>query len=167
MAILLGVDPGSRFTGYGVLSIASGQPQMVTQGVISLPKTLDFPEKLRTLREELSQQILIHKPTHMVLERIFLGKNADSAFKLGHVRGVCMLIAAENGLGFDEYAARSVKKAVTGNGAATKEHVRLIVSRLLQISEEGLGLDASDALALALCHQLKSRENEQLRERGL
>src|SRR5690606_34206106 len=89
-------------------------------------------------------------PSAVVIERIFLGRNADSAFKLGHARGVCLQAAAAAGVEVFEYAARHVKKAVTGSGAAEKEHVKLIVENLLGIRTEFL--DASDALALAVTH---------------
>lgn len=167
LSIILGIDPGSRFAGYGFVKVDGDQSQIIDQGVIAVPPKLQFSQKLKFLKDKLTEKIEIHQPSVMSIEKIFLGKSADSAFKLGHARGICMMMAAEYDFPVYEYAARSVKKAVTGTGSATKEHVRLVVSRLLGLDENSLSIDASDALSLALCHQLKHREALILKGKGL
>lgn len=152
---ILGVDPGSRVTGYGVVRVENGRLIHVAHGVI-LPEPGDggdmslvhrLAEMGRGLREVLAR----HVPDHVAVEKIFLGKNADSAFKLGHARGVLLYEASLAGSEVMEYATRSVKKGVTGNGGASKEDVQHVLLSLLKLSRIQR-IDASDALALAVHH---------------
>lgn len=152
MDLILGLDPGSRHTGFGVVRVQGDDVSHVDHGVIDLNERLSLPERLRVLQSELQNLYERHKIHTTVVEKIFFGKNADSAFKLGHARGVCLLVAAQNGAGVAEYAARYVKKCVTGSGAASKDHVQMVVFNLLRVRATGVKLDASDALALALTH---------------
>lgn len=154
MSIVMGIDPGSRFTGYGIIAFPQEDPLHVDHGVIVIPERLAFHDKLKLLSYQLSEIYLRYAPSVTVVEKIFLGRNADSAFKLGQVRGVCLLRAAVAENQVFEYATRSVKKSVTGTGAATKEHVRSIVMQLLGLRNE-IPMDATDALAMALCHSRK------------
>lgn len=151
MKVIIGIDPGSRFTGYGVVVVRNDEPHHLDHGVIAIPETLRFADKLKFLNEKLQALFVQFRPTDVVVEKIFLGKNADSAFKLGHVRGVCLQAAAVAGSEIFEYAARSVKKNVTGTGAASKDHVRLVVSQLLGLRLP-VQVDATDALSMAICH---------------
>jgi crossover junction endodeoxyribonuclease RuvC len=151
MAILMGIDPGSQFTGYGVLVFEGHKIQHIAHGVIRIPKTLSFPEKLLQIALDLRQLLKAHQPSAVVVEKIFLGKNVDSAFKLGQVRGVCLLEAAALSMPCVEYATRQVKQCITGSGGADKDQVSWMLRRLLSIEGE-LPHDASDALALAFCH---------------
>jgi len=167
--IILGLDPGSYHTGYAVLEVSPQKILYRTHGVISLAGRLSFAERIHLLSQELDRVFSEHKPNSTVIERIFLGRNVDSAFKLGHVRGVCLLLAAQFRSEIVEYAARSVKKGVTGRGTASKEEVQVVLQRLLgvrfvdqvrmgwvrempRITEGVDSLDASDALALAYHH---------------
>lgn len=151
--LILGVDPGTRRCGFGIVRVTGDRLSHVDHGVIRLRDELPLHERLRILSVELQKlyaQFSIHTT---VVEKVFFGKNADSAFKLGHARGVCLMASAFAGAQLEEYAARYVKKCVTGSGAASKDQVQLIVMATLGLKGVGpLVLDASDALALAVAH---------------
>lgn len=139
-------------TGFGLIQVSrDGSMAHLSHGIIQPPVT-DFYSRLHVLSEEFEALIERFAPDIVVVERVFLGKNADSAFKLGHVRGVAVAAALRAGCEFVEYAAREVKKGVTGNGAATKEQVQVILFAALGLSGRPAKLDASDALALAFYH---------------
>jgi crossover junction endodeoxyribonuclease RuvC len=155
MSIVLGIDPGSQFTGFGAVHV-SGQGahatiELLSCGVIAPPAKLSFNERIGIIADELEILIGEMKPDITVIERVFLGKNADSAFKLGHARGVAVALAISSGSSVVEYAARAVKKGITGNGGATKEQVQLILFAALGLKGQTRA-DASDALALAFYH---------------
>ncbi|MCB0341983.1 MAG: crossover junction endodeoxyribonuclease RuvC [Pseudobdellovibrionaceae bacterium] len=154
MKRILSIDPGTRFTGFAVIDINGDRLVHVMHGEIAISSKLELPQKLLYLSDKLADILAKNTPDEVAVERVFLGKNADSAFKLGHARGVCLQEAARVGAGVFEYTPREVKKAVTGSGAASKEHVRLIALRLLGIASDGR-LDASDALAIGICHARK------------
>ncbi len=148
--IVLGVDPGSHATGYGV--IATGPVvRMVAGGVIRTPRAAPLAERLLAIHRELTAVIAEHGPDAMAVEDLFNAKNPRSSLILGHARGAILLAGAQAGLTVVEYAPRQVKQAVTGNGAAAKEQVRFMVMRLLRLKVEP-PLDQSDALAVALAH---------------
>ncbi len=151
---ILGIDPGSRKTGFAVLEIDGEAMKHLNHGVIQLESEAELGERLRDLSESLSGILAKYKPDHVVIEKIFMGKSADSAFKLGHARGVAMSESAKSGAKIFEYATREVKKAVSGTGAASKEEVQVALRHLLRLS--GLvNFDGSDALALTVCHAQK------------
>ncbi len=162
--LILGLDPGSLQTGFGVIAVHGDELTHVAHGVIHLKSTWPMAERLRVLHQELSELFGKYPATSSVVEKIFFGKNADSAFKLGHARGVCVLVAAQNGASVDEYAARYVKKALTGNGGADKEHVQIAVFNQLRIQPGKLVFDASDALSLAVCHARVRETNLRLKK---
>lgn len=150
--ILLGIDPGSRVTGFGVIRIDSrNQIEHVNHGVVVIDADLPFSVRMKELGQAMEQILVKYKPRYVVIEKIFLGKNADSAFKLGHARGVAMYESALAECEVTEYATRVVKKGVVGTGAASKEDVANALARLLKIKAISR-LDASDALALAVFH---------------
>lgn len=149
--IIVGLDPGSLITGYGVIEYINGDIRYVTHGVIKNTSKTPIENRLYKIGEELLRVFSQHSISNVVVERIFMAKNADSAFKLGHVRGVAIYAAQKMGAQVAEYAAREVKKGITGYGAAEKEQVRMLVCNFLKIpliSE----IDAADALALAIYH---------------
>jgi crossover junction endodeoxyribonuclease RuvC len=150
--IILGIDPGSRNAGFGVISVQGEHLQHIEHGVIRMNPSASLPERLCVLQRELHKVFARHPITETAVEKIFFGKNADSAFKLGHARGVCLLVAAQNGSKVDEYAARLVKKCITGSGAAEKHQVQLLIFNLLRIPGGELAFDATDALSLAVTH---------------
>ncbi|HMN69949.1 MAG TPA: crossover junction endodeoxyribonuclease RuvC [Bdellovibrionales bacterium] len=162
--IVIGLDPGSRRTGYGVIAVQGDRFAHVAHGVIELKGSWPMPERWRVLQLELSGLFAKHPARVAVVEKIFFGKSADSAFKLGHARGVCLLAAAQVACAVEEYAARYVKKAITGNGAADKEHVQKVIFNLLRISPRTLAFDASDALSLAVTHAMVRDVNARLKK---
>jgi crossover junction endodeoxyribonuclease RuvC len=164
--IILGIDPGSSHTGFGILRVSGDRIEHLEHGVCSPPSSLSFARRLHHIASSLDQLFKRVKPDVTVVERIFLGKNADSAFKLGHVRGVCILAAVHSGASVFEYAARSVKKGITGNGASSKEQVQMILFASLGL--RGVAqIDASDALALAYYHARNMDVQEAMRRQGV
>lgn len=159
---ILGVDPGSRVTGFGLIEADGDRLVHLRHGVIQLEEGADFALRLGQLSQAIREILEKHRPQAVVLEKIFLGKNADSAFKLGHARGVLMSEASLSGAQVFEYAARQVKKGVTGSGAAAKEDVQIVVQNLLGISQIQR-IDASDALSLACYHAFEVRKSRLLR----
>lgn len=159
--IIIGLDPGSLFTGYGVIKFEKGNLQHLDHGVIKNTSSTDISKRLRKIGEELSVVFQKYNPTCVVVEKVFLGKNVDSAFKLGHVRGVAFYEAERVNAQVVEYAAREVKKGITGYGAAEKEQVRYLVSNFLKIKEE-IQIDAADALALAVYHSQRAEIDAKL-----
>jgi crossover junction endodeoxyribonuclease RuvC len=153
--IILGVDPGTHATGYGVID-AADSPSVLAAGVVRPPAGSSLPERLLAIHRELTAVIARYGPQACAVESVFNARNARSSLVLGHARGVVLLTSALAGLTVGEYAPREVKKAVTGNGAAGKEQVRFMVRRWLRMSGPPPPLDASDALAVALCHLTRS-----------
>lgn len=154
----MGIDPGSRFLGFGVIDFKHGQMKAVEYGILKFDSEIDLSTRLLQIGDELQDLFSTYRPDHVAVEKIFLGKNADSAFKLGHARGLVLYQALKSKAQVYEYATRSVKKGITGIGSAEKEHVRLVVQKLLMIPPIK-SLDASDALALACyhCSQIRTR----------
>lgn len=151
MAVILGIDPGSRKTGFGIIHVDRKRPRYVSSGTIRLPVKEPLSVRLKVLFESLSEIIATHQPTVAAIESVFMAKSADSALKLGHARGAAMVACVTNDLSVHEYAARKIKQSVVGTGAATKEQVQHMVTVLLGLSAEPAE-DAADGLAAALCH---------------
>jgi crossover junction endodeoxyribonuclease RuvC len=150
MAVILGIDPGSRACGYGLIDARGSHLSFVAMGVIRI-ETLDFDQRLRTIYQEISQLIALYNPSQVVIEEIFVGKSAASAIKLGQARGAAMVACANAELPFFEYATRKIKQAITGSGAADKKQMQHMVSLLLKLKSTP-PQDAADALAVAICH---------------
>lgn len=159
--IILGVDPGSGCTGYGLLQPPS---TAVAFGAIRPPASAELGRRLLHISDKLGEIIEQHKPDHCVVENIFYSTNARSALVLGHVRGAIILTALRHGCPVHEYTALQIKKAVTGQGKAEKEQVKAMVSILLNVPAGELTFDAADALAAALCHAQTWATNSALRE---
>ena len=150
MAIILGIDPGSRVTGYGLINAVGNKLEYVGCGCIRT-QTQDFPQRLQIIHAELVKVIEQFSPQQSAVEEVFMGRNASAALKLGHARGAAMVACLSNQLPLAEYSARKVKQAVVGHGAADKAQVQHMVKALLSISDN-IAEDASDALAVAICH---------------
>ena len=149
---ILGIDPGIRCTGYGLISIDGGQPHLVDFGTIKPPPAATMGERLAVIYDDLDQLIDMTHPDEFAIEEAFHGVNARSALILGQSRGAALVCAAHHQLPIGQYAPRRVKIATTGSGRATKEQVQYMVQRILGIDQPPTPLDASDALAVAICH---------------
>src|SRR5215468_3702635 len=150
---VLGIDCGTEYTGYGIVEQhADGRLAFVTAGAIQLSKRESMPKRLSIVFTELSHLIFSTSPQMVAIEEVFYSVNAKSALKLGQVRGVAMLAASSAGLEVAEYSPLSIKSAVVGYGRAEKQQVQLMVTRLLELPEPPEPVDASDALAIAICH---------------
>ena len=154
--IILGIDPGSRFLGYAVLAVEKTGQKPLDFGVLKFDPEIPLSERLQSIGAGVKELFEKYKPDHLSLEKLFLGKNADSAFKMGHARGVIIYEALLANCKVYEYATRVVKKGITGNGGADKEHVRLVVRNMLRLGPVK-SLDASDALAMACFHATQLR----------
>jgi len=153
--IVLGIDPGSRITGYGVLDISGARPAYVASGCIRIQPG-ELAQKLAQVYAGVAELIARHAPAAFAIEQVFLARNPDSALKLGQARGTAIVCAANHGLPVHEYAARQVKQAVTGTGAADKAQVQHMVTALLSLNATPPE-DAADALAIALTYSYASR----------
>ncbi len=153
----LGIDPGSRVTGYGIVEQAGGRIVRVDHGEIRIKKGEPFTRCLSRIFDELNEVIGRTKPDAVAIEDIFYGKNVKSLIKQGHVRGVALLAASRSGLPVHEYSPLEVKKAVVGYGRAEKQQVQVMVQAILKLGEI-LPEDASDALAVAICHTNTKKE---------
>ena len=149
---IFGIDPGSERTGYGCVETDGSRHRMITSGAIRTPATASFPEKLLTIHVRLAALIGECQPDCCAIENIFYASNARSALKLGHARGVAMLAAIEAGLPVFEYTPAEVKRAVVGYGRAEKHQVQQMVKLILGLAALPTPHDASDALAIAICH---------------
>ena len=150
MAVILGIDPGSRKTGFGIINYVSGKSEYITSGVIKLPKA-DLPERLGIIYEGVTELVALHCPQELSIEQVFMAKSAGSALKLGQARGAAIVACVAQQMKVSEYSARQIKQAVVGTGAADKSQVQHMVKLLLNLPAEP-GEDAADALAAALCH---------------
>lgn len=153
---ILGVDPGTIFTGYGIIDFNNNELKYVSAGVIKIPTTKEMPPRLETIYNGLNKLIKQYKPDEFAVETAFFGKNVQSALKIGYARGVSMLVAMHNDLVTKEYSPREIKKSVVGNGASSKDQVQYMIKKLLAIRKTKIKYDESDALAVAICHAFKT-----------
>ena len=150
--IILGIDPGTNILGYGIISVDSKGPNYVDMGVFDLRKIKDPFEKLANIFAGVTELIEEHHPDHLAVESPFYGKNAQVILKLGRAQGAALTAAVMKGIPVAEYAPRKAKIAICGNGAASKEQVALMIQKTLKVDLDPKYLDATDALAIALCH---------------
>lgn len=148
---ILGIDPGSRITGYGVIEKKRGDLEIVTFGEIRPERNASLSDVLQTIYDALSDEIKNTKPDVIAIEDIFYGKNIKSLIKQGHVRGVAILAASHNGKRIFEYTPLEIKKAVVGYGRAEKKQMQIMTKAILRMHELPPP-DAADALAVAVCH---------------
>lgn len=147
----MGIDPGSRMTGYGVIDMEGLRSRHVASGCIQTASDRPLPERLKTIYEGVAGVIQQYQPAEVAAEQVFMHRNPDSALKLGQARGAALCAVVMAGLPVSEYAPRAVKQAVVGGGAAEKAQVQRMVALLLNLPEP-LSSDAADALAVAICH---------------
>ena len=157
MVRIMGIDPGSRVLGYGLVVVDRGRMTMETCGAIRAKVSKSLPERLVQIHRGLTEVLSEGGPDGVAIEEMFLGRNAQSAIRLGEARGVALLCAAQAGLEIFEYPTATVKKSVTGLGRADKEQVARMVQRILGLSEIPRPRDATDALAVGICHGHRCR----------
>lgn len=153
--VILGIDPGTNLLGYGLLRISGKSISPVAMGVIRLGKIENHYHRLRRIYDRVLTLVEGYNPQEMAIEAPFYGKNVQSMLKLGRAQGVAMAAALARNMEIYEYEPRKIKQVVTGNGAASKDQVREILRRVLKLRQEtldGLELDATDAMAAAVCH---------------
>lgn len=149
---ILGVDPGTNLCGYAILEVIDKQLKVLSFGVFHLEKFPDHHEKLKEIFLQLQEIIETYQPKHLAIEAPFYGKNVQSMLKLGRAQGVAMAAGMTMGLQICEYAPKKIKQSITGNGNASKEQVAAMLESILKIKIESKYLDATDALAAAVCH---------------
>lgn len=151
--IILGVDPGTKVLGFGLISVQKPKIIPIQYGILNLSNLDNQALKLKKIFEQISELIEEYSPDEVALEAPFYGQNVQVALKLGRAQGVAMLAALTREIPISEYAPRKIKQVVTGNGNASKEQVAKMLETLLEFSlKEDVSLDATDALAVALCH---------------
>ncbi len=150
--VILGVDPGTQIAGYGIIAVKAGVMSMLQYGVVELNKYTTYQLKLQKLYETILRLIDEHHPDEMAIEDPFFGKNVQVMLKLGRAQGVVMAAALSRNIPIVEYAPRRIKQSVTGNGNATKDQVSQMVGHLLNEKLDPKFFDATDALAIAVCH---------------
>ena len=156
--VILGIDPGTNFLGYGIIRKQGRKVEMLAMGIIDLHKVADIYLKLGRIYERVQGIIDSYLPDEMAIEAPFFGKNVQSMLKLGRAQGVAIAAAMSRQIPIHEYAPLKIKQAITGNGQASKEQVAEMMKRMLHLRDEQMlsYLDATDALAAAYCHYLQS-----------
>ncbi|GAB6057623.1 crossover junction endodeoxyribonuclease RuvC [Desulfonatronum parangueonense] len=155
--IILGIDPGSRVTGFGLIREISGSLSLVEAGVIRTGSDADMDIRLGEIFHRLSEIIALHQPAQSAIESVFQALNPSSALKLGQARGVAIAACAQGRVPVFSYAPTMIKKSIVGVGRAEKSQVAFMTARLLGVTKPDWALDASDALAVAICHVNQQR----------
>jgi crossover junction endodeoxyribonuclease RuvC len=155
--IILGIDPGTNITGFGVIRVAGKNPELITIGLIDLSKSVDHYIKLKQIFDRTLAIIDEYHPDELAIEAPFYGKNVQSMLKLGRAQGAAIAAALTRSLPIFEYAPRKIKMSITGRGAASKEQVAAMLKNILKFKSD-IKLDATDGLAAALCHFYQSNQ---------
>ncbi len=149
---ILGVDPGTLALGYGIIEKKGQAMRVLDYGCLKMTSRQAFPARLKAIYDEISRLVVTFKPDQFAVESLFYAKNPKVAIKMGHARGVVIVAAANQNIPTSEYAPREIKQSVVGNGGASKEQVQRMLKQILGLPEVPEPLDASDALAVAVCH---------------
>ncbi len=155
--IILGIDPGTLVMGYGLILVNKSNVSLIEMGVLHLSKHKDHAERLQLIFKKMESLITLHKPGAVAIEAPFFGKNVQSMLKLGRAQGVAIAAAMMHDLHAVEYAPRKIKQSITGRGNATKEQVLKMLQHTLNITEDVRFMDATDAVAAALCHHYQGK----------
>jgi crossover junction endodeoxyribonuclease RuvC len=167
MTIILGIDPGSRITGYGLIKESNRKIEYLDSGCIRTTVTADLSQKLLQIYDGICQLMDHYSPDEVAIEQVFMHENASSALKLGHARGVAMVAAASHRVKINEYSAREIKQMIVGYGAAEKSQMGHMVVQLLALNSAPQQ-DAADALAIAICHShMRNNLSSVIGRRGL
>ena len=164
--IILGIDPGTVVMGYGLVRCTGDKLSLVEMGVLRLPTQKDSYERLRLIHQKVHELIGQFRPEYFAIEAPFFGKNVQSMLKLGRAQGVAIATAMQAGLTVTEYSPKKVKQSITGNGNAEKERVWKMLQHILELEAEIPAYDASDALAVAVCHYFQSRTGDVMARSG-
>ena len=159
--IILGIDPGTNIAGYGVIGIKKNQLNYISMGIFDLRSEINHAMKLQSIFDQCSKLIDTYLPDEFAIEAPFYGKNAQSMLKLGRAQGVSMAAALNRNIPIFEYAPRRIKQSVTGRGTATKEQVAAMVKSLLNLETLHSKFDATDALAIAICHYFSYKPGQE------
>lgn len=154
--VILGIDPGTLFMGYALMEVTAGEPKMMMMDVLKLSGKKDPYERLQNIHATVRDLIVTYKPHTFAIEAPFYGKNVQSMLKLGRAQGVAIAAAMHAGLSVTEYSPKKVKQSITGNGNADKDQVWKMLQRIMCLEEKPQYFDATDALAVALCHHYQS-----------
>jgi len=156
--IILGIDPGTIIMGFGLIEIKNSKINLVEMGVLKLSSKSDAYERLEKIHSEVRRLIHHYKANHFAIEAPFFGKNVQSMLKLGRAQGVAIAAAMQSGLPISEYSPKKVKQSITGNGNADKEQVMKMLQQILSFKESPKHYDATDALAVAVCHHFQENK---------
>jgi crossover junction endodeoxyribonuclease RuvC len=157
--IILGIDPGTRRTGYAVIETGPDIPYLLVSGILAPSPRLPFPERLLEIYRGLFDVVANYSPDEMAVESVFVKHNISTALKMGHMRGVALLVAALHDIAVGEYSPAEIKQAIVGSGAASKDQVKFMVAALLRLADTP-SEDEADALAVALCHVHRRKLHE-------
>jgi len=160
--IIIGVDPGTAITGYGVLEFSGGRFRVLDYGPVRTAAKMELADRLEIIYRSLTEILKEHRPDHFAVEELFFNKNAKTALSVGHARGVAILAAVRAGISVYEYTPLQVKQAVAGYGRAAKEQVQFMVRSILHLKETPSPDDVADALAVGICHAFRSTGVEAL-----
>src|ERR1700760_760524 len=160
--IILGIDPGTVVMGYGLIKCSGHEISLIDMGVLRLPTKQDSYERLRLIHLKTLELIRRHNPVDFAIEAPFFGKNVQSMLKLGRAQGVAIATAMHAGIPVTEYSPKKVKQSITGNGNSEKEQVWKMLQRILQLEDDIPAYDASDALAVAICHHFQYQVEQRL-----
>jgi crossover junction endodeoxyribonuclease RuvC len=155
--IILGVDPGTNILGFGVIAVTGNAIRLLDMGVLKLDKIADHPQKLQRIFREVERLSELHLPDEFAIEAPFFGKNVQSMLKLGRAQGVAIAASINRNIPVFEYSPRKIKQSITGNGNASKEQVAAMLHSLLKFQEKPEFLDATDGLAVAVCHFFQNK----------
>jgi crossover junction endodeoxyribonuclease RuvC len=157
MTLVMGIDPGVASTGFGVVELAGAEMSAVDGGVIEAPTAEPPAQRLKRIHEALAELLYLHDPAALALEDVYFNRNVRSAIAVGQSRGVVLLAAGQRGIACFDYTPQAVKMSVCGSGAAAKEQVQRMVTRLLSLPQPPASEHAADALAVAICHASRVR----------
>jgi crossover junction endodeoxyribonuclease RuvC len=154
--VILGIDPGTLFMGYAIMEVGSSTPKLLLMDVLKLSGKKDAYQRLQKIHTTVCDLISSYRPNTFAIEAPFFGKNVQSMLKLGRAQGVAIAAAMQAGLTVTEYSPKKVKQSITGNGNADKDQVWKMLQRIMSLEEKPHYFDATDALAVALCHHYQS-----------
>ena len=154
--IILGIDPGTLMMGFGLIEVKGNNIALITMDVIRLSSKKDAYERLKIIHQKVCELVIVHSPHQLAIEAPFFGKNVQSMLKLGRAQGVAIAAAMHAGVPVTEYSPRKIKQSITGNGNADKMQVMKMLQRIVHFTDDPKYLDATDALAVAVCHHFQN-----------